>query len=737
MTDISDLTLEEKAGLTSGQDAWHLQSVPGKGVPGYMITDGPHGLRKATHSTQMDLNGSVPATCFPPACALASSWNPDLIRQVGETLGQECAAEKVAVVLGPGINIKRNPLGGRCFEYWSEDPYLTGHEAAALVDGVQSRGIGTSLKHFAANNQETDRMSVDIRISARALREIYLPAFEYVVKHSQPWTVMCSYNKVNGAYSSENHWLLTDVLRDEWGFKGIVMSDWGACHDRVKALNAGLNLEMPPSHTDHEIVQAVHDGRIEERQLNSMAAGMLQLAEQAAPAMNEDSEYDVDDHDAVARRAAAESIVLLKNQHGILPLPDKRHVTVIGEFARTMRYQGGGSSHINPNRLTSFLDAIRERGINAEFAPGFTLDDEPQRSELTEQALAAAEHADTVLLFIGLPEHAESEGADRTTLDIPAKQISLLHEITAVNPRIVVIVSNGSAVTMNWEHHAQAIVEAWLPGQAGGSALADVLYGDVDPSGRLAQTIPCSINDDPSMMNWPGEEGHVDYGEGVFVGYRYYDTFDKPIRYPFGYGLSYTDFAIDDVSVSVDGPCSVTVSCTVTNTGARGGSQTVQCYVAPPRSKVARPVHELKGFVKVHLAPGERRDISMHLSERAFAYWSTIFDDWHVEPGVYGIEVALSSRHIIASVDAPIQGDGKTLPLTRHSTLGEWLDDPLIGPAAAQTLNKSVPDDPAMRAMVRSMPFSSLAELGGPDGVRSSEELVAVYERLAGHPIAD
>ena len=737
MININDLTLEEKASLTSGQDAWHLQSIPGKAIPGYMITDGPHGLRKATESTQMNLNGSVPATCFPPACALASSWNPDLARQVGEAMGEECAAEQVAVILGPGVNIKRNPLGGRCFEYWSEDPYLAGHAAAGIVDGVQSKGIGTSLKHFAANNQETDRMVVDARISARALREIYLPAFEYVIKHSHPWTVMCSYNRINGTYSSENHWLLTDVLRGEWGFDGIVMSDWGACHDRVSALNAGLNLEMPPSKTDDEIIQAVRDGQISERQLDDMAAGMLHLTELARPAMEHGGSYDIDAHHEIARRAAEQSIVLLKNDHDVLPLTEGQHIAVIGEFARTMRYQGGGSSHINPNKLTTVLDSLASHNIHAEFAPGFTLSDEPQKPALTEQALAAAKQADVVLMFIGLPEYAESEGADRTTLDIPAKQIELLKAIATVNPHVVVVISNGSVVSMDWESNTEAIIEAWLPGQAGGEALVNILYGNINPSGRLAQTIPYDIDDDPSSMNWPGEEGHVDYGEGVFVGYRYYDTFGKKVRYPFGYGLSYTDFTISNVNVAPSGPCSAVVSCTITNTGSRGGYQTVQCYVAPPRSKVARPSHELKGFVKVYLEPNESQIVSMTLDDRAFAYWSTLFNDWHVEAGVYSIEIAFSSHDIVDIVTVEVAGDGKTLPLTRHSTIGAWMDDPVIGSATTQILEASTHGDPTMLSMVRGMPFSSLAELGGGAGARSAEELIRTYERLTGRTIVD
>ena len=481
----------------------------------------------------MDVEENVPATCFPPAASMACSWNPELVERVGEAMGEECIQEQVAVILGPGVNIKRNPLGGRCFEYWSEDPYLAGHTAVGIVKGVQSKGVGTSLKHFAANNQETDRLRISATISPRAMREIYLPAFEYIVKTAQPWTVMCSYNKINGVFSSQNRWLLTDVLRGEWGFKGIVMSDWGAVSDRVAALNAGLNLEMPPSNTDDQIVAAAKDGRIPATQLDEMAQGMIDLVAKARPAMSRDGyRYDVDAHNEVARQAAVESMVLLKNEDATLPVAKGAKIAVIGEFARTPRYQGAGSSLINPTKLTSFLDALEERGVAADFAPGFTLDDAAQDPALTEQAVTAAQQADVVLLFLGLPAAYESEGFDRTTLDIPAKQVEVLEAVAAANPNVAVVLSNGSVVSLPWRGRAKAILETWLLGQAGGAALADVIFGDEAPSGKLAQTIIDDVNDDPSAMNWPGEEGHVDYGEGVFVGYRYHDpsASRSPIR---------------------------------------------------------------------------------------------------------------------------------------------------------------------------------------------------------------
>lgn len=735
---VNDLTLEEKATLTSGTNPWSLGNVADKGLPNYTITDGPHGLRKAQNTESMDVEENVPATCFPPAAGMACSWNPELVEHVGEAMGEECIQEQVAVILGPGVNIKRNPLGGRCFEYWSEDPYLAGHTAVGIVKGVQSKGVGTSLKHFAANNQETDRLRISATISPRAMREIYLPAFEYIVKTAQPWTVMCSYNKINGVFSSQNRWLLTDVLRGEWGFKGIVMSDWGAVSDRVAALNAGLNLEMPPSNTDDQIVAAAKDGRIPAAQLDEMAQGMVDLVAKARPAMSRDGyRYDVDAHNEVARQAAVESMVLLKNEDATLPVAKGAKIAVIGEFARAPRYQGAGSSLINPTKLTSFLDALEERGVAADFAPGFTLDDAAQDPALTEQAVTAAQQADVVLLFLGLPAAYESEGFDRTTLDIPAKQVEVLDAVAAANPNVAVVLSNGSVVSLPWRGRAKAILETWLLGQAGGAALADVIFGDEAPSGKLAQTIIDDVNDDPSAMNWPGEEGHVDYGEGVFVGYRYYDTFRKQVTYPFGYGLSYATFDVHDATVAKTGPRDAEVTVTVTNTSDVAGAETVQVYVAPPKAKVARPVHELKGFAKVSLEPGESKNVTIALDDRAFAYWSERFDDWHVEGGTYTVEVGVSSRDIVSRIDVEIDDDGKIMNLDEWSTFGEWLDDPIGAPILQHVLDDMakeagrpiIPDSALMVMFLRSMPLRSLSVILGEAGEQVAANLTEVYRK--------
>lgn len=735
---VNDLTLEEKAALTSGTNPWSLGNVAAKGLPNYTITDGPHGLRKAQNTESMDVEENVPATCFPPAAGMACSWNPELVERVGEAMGEECIQEQVAVILGPGVNIKRNPLGGRCFEYWSEDPYLAGHTAVGIVKGVQSKGVGTSLKHFAANNQETDRLRISATISPRAMREIYLPAFEYIVKTAQPWTVMCSYNKINGVFSSQNRWLLTDVLRGEWGFKGIVMSDWGAVSDRVAALNAGLNLEMPPSNTDDQIVAASKDGRIPAAQLDEMAQGMIDLVTKARLAMSRDGcRYDVDAHNEIARQAAVESMVLLKNEDATLPVAKGAKIAVIGEFARTPRYQGAGSSLINPTKLTSFLDALEERGVAADFAPGFTLDDAAQDPALTEQAVTAAEQADVVLLFLGLPSAYESEGFDRTTLDIPAKQVEVLDAVAAANPNVAVVLSNGSVVSMPWRGRAKAILETWLLGQAGGAALADVIFGDETPSGKLAQTIIDDVNDDPSAMNWPGEEGHVDYGEGVFVGYRYHDTFRKQVTYPFGYGLSYATFDVHDATVAKTGPRTAEVTVTVTNTSDVAGAETVQVYVAPPKAKVARPVHELKGFAKVALEPGESKNVTIALDDRAFAYWSERFDDWHVEGGTYTVEVGVSSRDIVSRIDVEIDDDGKIMNLDEWSTFGEWLDDPIGAPILQHVLDDMakeagrpiIPDSALMVMFLRSMPLRSLSVILGEAGEQVAANLTEAYRK--------
>ncbi|MEO8094332.1 MAG: glycoside hydrolase family 3 C-terminal domain-containing protein, partial [Pseudolysinimonas sp.] len=544
---MTDLTLEEKAALVVGADFWSTVGVERAGIPSIGLTDGPHGVRKQRGGADhLGLGDSVPATCFPPAAGLASSWNPALLYRVGAALADEARAEGVGVLLGPGVNIKRSPLCGRNFEYFSEDPLLAGELGASWVEGIQARGVGASLKHFAANNQETNRMTVSAEVDERTLREIYLPAFERIVTGEQPWTVMCSYNRINGVSAAENHWLLTEVLRDEWGFEGVVVSDWGAVEHRVAALEAGLDLDMPgpQAGASAEIVAAVRSGALAESVLDAAVARITNLARKATAPAPQDAAlggatpaagFSVGAHHALAREAAAESIVLLRNEADLLPLATAQAIGVIGEFARTPRFQGAGSSQVNPTRIDSALDAISAIAP-VEFAPGYSFDRHAEAGQLIAEAVGVARRSETVLLFVGLPARDESEGYDRAHLDLPESHTRLIAAVAAANPRTVVILTNGGVVSLEpWHDSVPAILEAWLLGQAGGSAIADVVFGNVEPSGRLAESIPMRLQDTPSYLNFPGDDDVVRYGEGVYVGYRYYETIDLPVRYPFGF----------------------------------------------------------------------------------------------------------------------------------------------------------------------------------------------------------
>ena len=591
---LAGLSVPQKAALCLGSDFWHTAPVSELGIEAVMVSDGPHGLRKQTErSADAGLRASEPATCFPTASALGCSWDPDLAREVGTALGAEARAQDIAAVLGPGINIKRHPLCGRNFEYFSEDPHLSGRLAAAIVDGLQSQQVGGCVKHFAANNQETDRMRISADADERTLREIYFPAFEHVVTAARPWLVMCSYNKVNGEYASQHRWLLTDVLREEWGFDGLVVSDWGAVHDRVAALRAGLDLEMPPKLgvSDRAIVDAVAAGDLDEAVLDRAAARVLRLVLRSR--RRQPADLDAAAHHALARRAAAQSLVLLKND-GVLPLTGMagRTVAVIGEFARTPRFQGAGSSQVSPTQVDVPLDALAAAlpGATLRFAAGYRIDgsspdpttdgspdsgpDSGPGPDLVAEAVSAATGADVVLVFLGLPPADESEGYDRAHIDLPDAQTSLLERLAEAVPGtpIVAVLCNGGAVrTSTWDHAASAVLECWLAGQATGSAVADVLTGAVNPSGRLAETIPLRLADCPAYLNFPGEEGHVRYGEGVFAGYRGYDALGLPVAYPFGHGLSYSSFSYRDLRISQAGSAdagdlAVTVRCTIANT---------------------------------------------------------------------------------------------------------------------------------------------------------------------------
>jgi beta-glucosidase len=679
----SDLTLEEKASLTSGKDFWTTKDVDRVGVPSVMMTDGPHGLRKQGGATDhLGLADSVPATCFPPAVGLSASFDPELAERVGEALGVESAIEDVAVILGPGINIKRSPLCGRNFEYMSEDPIVSGALGSGLVRGIQSKGVGASLKHFAANNQETDRLRVSSDVDPRPLREIYFRGFQRVVEDTQPWTVMCSYNRLNGVYASEDPWLLTDVLRGEWGFEGLVVSDWGAVNDRVAGLPAGLDLEMPASsgRTDAQLVAAVRDGRLDESALDLAADRMLDLVRKAQARPAVEGPLDVEAHHALAREAAGRALVLLKNDDAVLPLRRETRVAVVGAFAEAPRYQGAGSSQINPTRLDAALDEIRELS-NGEvaFAPGFTLDGSGDADALREEAVAAAEAAEAAVLFLGVPAHEESEGYDREHIDLPAVQLELLDAVLAVNPRTVVVLSNGGVVALPFADRVPAILEGWLLGQAGGGGTADVLYGIVNPSGKLAETIPLRLEDTPAYGNFPGENGHVRYGEGLLVGYRWYDAKGLDVRYPFGHGLSYTTFDISDATASVGDDGDITVTVSVTNTGGVAGREVVQVYTSLPGSSVQRPPRELKAFASVLLEPGETRSVDLRVRRDDLAYWDVRVDRWIVEGGTYTIDVGASSRDLRASATAEVAGDELVLPVTMNSSIEELLEDPVVG----------------------------------------------------------
>lgn len=738
-TSASDLTLEEKASLTSGADFWTTKAIDRVGLPSIMMTDGPHGLRKQSGGTDhLGLSSSVPATCFPPAVGIGSSFDPELIERVGAAIGVEAAIEDVAIVLGPGINIKRSPLCGRNFEYFSEDPIVSGVLGAASVRGVQSQGVGTSLKHFAANNQEFDRMCASSDVDARPLHEIYLRGFERVVKDAQPWTVMCSYNRINGVYASEDPWLLTQVLRDDWGFDGLVVSDWGAVNDRVAGVAAGLDLEMPSSggRTDAQLVAAVRAGELAESVLDTAADRAIDLVRKAQRRPSVSDPLDVDAHHALAREAAGRSIVLLKNDGDLLPLAAEQRIAVIGAFATEPRFQGAGSSLINPTRVDRALDELRAiGGDNVAYAAGFAVEGGDiaasgrSSDDLRAEAVAEAAAADVAVVFLGLPAAEESEGFDREHIDLPAAQLAVLDAVIEANPTTVVVLSNGGVVALPFADRVPAIVETWLLGQAGGGAVADVLYGAVNPSGKLTETVPVRLEDNPSFGSFPGEFGHVRYGEGVLVGYRWYDAKRLDVTFPFGHGLSYTTFSYGDASTTVAGNGDISVRVEVSNTGERDGREIVQVYAAPVASVVQRAPRELKAFASVALAAGETRTVDLVIRREDLAYWDVRVDRWVVESGEYVVEVAASSRDIRSSARVEVDGDAVSLPLTLNSSIGDVVAHPVAGPivmgavggflgelsGADSSAASMMPNDEAMQKMMASFPIGRLIGFPGID----------------------
>jgi beta-glucosidase len=614
---------------------------------------------------------------------LAATWDVDLLHEMGQALAEEAITLGVDVILGPGVNIKRSPLCGRNFEYFSEDPYQAGAMAASLIKGIQSKGVGTSLKHYAANNQEFERFSINADVDERALREIYLPAFETAVTQAKPWTVMCSYNKINGTYGSEHTQLLTDILKNEWGFEGFVVSDWGAVHDRVASLKAGLDLEMPgPKQTRvNAVIEAVRDGKLDEAVLDEAARRIMRIALMAAQTAK-GGQFDAAAHHALARKVAAEGMVLLKN-NGLLPLQNPQHIAVIGQAAQEAHFQGGGSSHINPTQVDVPFNELQKLAGNAElsFAKGYPEDDSLNQG-LIDEAVVIAQTADVAVLYIALPSFKESEGYDRADLDLTAQQVALIQAVTAVQPNTVVILNNGAPIVMGeWIDGTAAVLEAWMMGQAGGGAVADVLFGRVNPSGKLAETYPHKLTDTPAHLSFPGENGTVRYGEGLFIGYRYYDARELPVAFPFGHGLSYTTFDYNNLQVSADSfkdVDGVTVSVDVTNAGQMAGKEIVQVYVHDQEARLVRPYKELKGFAKVALQPGETKTVSITLDSRAFAYYDPAYQQWITEDGQFDILVGASAADIRCSAAVTLQSTLQ-LPSILHneSTIRAWFADPV------------------------------------------------------------
>lgn len=758
---VNELTLEEKASLCSGADFWHTKAIDRLNIPAAMVSDGPHGIRKQESlADHMGVAESIKAIGFPTASAMACSFDRDLLHKVGDALGEECVAEDLAVLLGPGINMKRSPICGRNFEYYSEDPVVAGELGAAFVNGVQEHGVGTSLKHFAANNQEWRRMSISAEIDERTLREIYLAAFETVVKKAQPWTIMCSYNRINGVYSCENDWLLNKVLRDEWGFEGLVMTDWGAMDERVPSLKAGLDLEMPDCHgeTDKLIVKAVQSGELEEPVLDTAVERILTMVDKYLTARkgidpasmvhplpsSVERGYDVAAHHALARTTAEQSAVLLKNED-ILPLQKDKKIAFIGEFAKVPRIQGGGSSHINNTSVESALDAA---GDSVSYAQGFHIDEETTDETLLQEAITLAKESDVAVIFAGLPDSFESEGFDRTHLNMPANQNELIARISEVQPNVVVVLHSGSPIAMPWLDKVAGVLQMYLAGQASGGAAVNLLFGDATPCGKLAETFPLHLEDNPSYLNFPGNREKVCYQEGVFIGYRYYDKKKMDVLFPFGYGLSYTDFTYSNMKVTVNGKNAadvdviketdeIVVSADITNTGNCDGAEIVQLYIKNPVVYEIRPEKELRDFAKVFLKAGETKTVTFTLNARAFSYYETRIHDWYAESGDYEILLASSSRDIRLQYTVSITGSKKIPFVADYITTcedvelfakdGSALDEMLRGSGFAEATDHDGDDSMGsgtadmMKAMFTETPLHSILSF-------SSEELT--YEDI-------
>ena len=745
---IQDMTLEEKASLCSGSDFWRTKAVERLGLPKLHLSDGPHGLRKqAEGGDHLGVNISIDAVCFPASCGTAASFDPELIESIGETIGEECRAENVAVILGPAMNIKRSPLCGRNFEYMSEDPYLAGEMAAAFVRGVQSRGVGTSVKHFALNNQEHERMSGSSEASERTMREIYLAAFERAVKESAPWTLMCSYNKINGEYASENHWLLTELLREEWGFDGLVVSDWAAVNDRIKGLEAGLDLEMPSSGGDNDrlIVEAVKNKTLSEEVLDRAVERYLKLVEKYIE--HDTTEKYVFDKERDHNRAvefAKESMVLLKNENHLLPLSEKEGILFVGGFAKKPRFQGGGSAHITTSHVSNCLDESKKRA-QISYEEGFDTESGDRDEAKLEAAVEAARKASTVVIFAGLPDSFESEGYDREHMRLPEVQNELIRRIAEVQKRTIVVLHNGSPVEMPWINEVDSVLEAYLGGEGVGEAEAALLFGEANPCGKLAESFPIKLSDNPSYLNFPGKNKKVFYNEGIFVGYRYYDRKEMEVLFPFGHGLSYTKFSYSDLTADkavFEEGGALTVSVRVTNCGDREGKEVVQFYVSDLTGTTLRPVKELKGFQKVKLAPGETKTVSVTLNDRSFAYYDEEVKAWVVPQGRFEILAGGSSRELPVKLEISAEPKNKSVfKANTNTTVGEIMDIPGLYEAIrerllpklsallpkanedqGQPVSEAISED-MERAILKYMPLRGLRSFGHLTN-REVEELV-------------
>ena len=747
---ISQMTLEEKCSLLSGSDFWHTEPIERLGIPACMVSDGPHGLRKQDMGADhLGMNDSIEAVCMPAACATAASFDKEMIYQMGESIGNSCQHEQLSVVLGPAVNIKRSPLCGRNFEYFSEDPYLAGEMSAAFINGVQSKNVGTSIKHFAANNQEHRRMSSSSNVDERTLREIYFPAFETSVKKAQPWTVMCSYNRLNGVYASEDPWLLTEVLRDEWGFEGYVVSDWGAVSDRVEGVAAGLDLEMPASggHNDRKVLKAVQEGILDEAIVDQAVERILRINYRYLENAKPETPWDKEADHLLSAKIAGECMVLLKN-NGVLPLSKADDIAFIGEFAAKPRFQGGGSSHIHCFKTTSALEAAE--GLKVTYAQGYSVKDDVATSEMIAEAVEKAKNAKAAVIFAGLPDSYESEGYDRTHMGMPPCQNALIEAVAAANPNTVVVLHNGSPLEMPWADKVAAIVEAYLGGQAVGIATVNVLFGDVNPCGKLPETFPKKLSDNPSFLYYGGEGNEADYREGIFVGYRYYDKKDMDVLFPFGHGLSYTTFAFENLRLSaaeINDTDTLTVTVTAKNTGAVPGKTVVQLYVGKGQTdQVIRPVKELKGFDKVFLNPGESKDVTFTLDKRSFAYWNDELGDWHVETGEYTVSIGHSSRDLAVCAAVKVNS---TVRIPTYYTLDTIFMDLMADPEAVKALapildaikkalvpgsdDKTAAASEAITeemnlAMMNYMPLRGILSFGG--GAIAPESIEAILDKL-------